>query len=133
MSMYLYFWGTKNQDRMLFWGIHIWYNFMNHKHISFKTSSIQNFARNSFKNSLYCYFQKLALLEGTPSYDVWKKNTDPMYLKIQMFHVLNPYQVTHHKAKPHIKEMGPYVFRWVQFSVVGTNVKIPNFYRSKIV
>jgi len=55
--------------------------------------------------------QKLKLLEGTPSYDVWKKNTDPMYLKIHMFHVLNPYQVANHKSKPHIKEMGPYVFR----------------------
>ena len=57
------------------------------------------------------YFQKLILKEGTPSYDVWKKNTDPMYLKIHMFHVLNPYQVANHKTKPHIKEMGPYVFR----------------------
>ena len=53
----------------------------------------------------------MILTDGTPAYDVWKSPPDPSYLKLFLFHVENPYNVSNNAAKPHLKEMGPYVFR----------------------
>ena len=53
----------------------------------------------------------MTLTEGTPAYQEWVKMKEPATLKFYMFHVMNPDEIINHKAKPYLKEMGPYVFK----------------------
>lgn len=53
----------------------------------------------------------MTLIEGNPAYEVWQKSEEPAILKIYLFHVLNPSEIVSNKAKPLLKEMGPYVFK----------------------
>lgn len=69
------------------------------------------FARNSLSPTFLFCLQKLALNEGTPAFDVWTQPVDPVYLKIYLFHVVNPDEIAHNKAKPILKERGPFVFK----------------------
>jgi len=63
---------------------------------------------NIFKTILS---QKMTLVDGTPAYDVWLENKDPAYMRMYMFHIVNPEEIANGTAKPLLKEMGPYVFR----------------------
>ena len=56
-------------------------------------------------------FKKMTLKEGTPAYQEWKHMKEPANLKMYMWHVMNPDEIVNEKAKPYLKEMGPYVFK----------------------
>jgi len=54
---------------------------------------------------------KMTLKEGTPAYQEWKHMKEPANLKMYMWHIMNPDEIVNEKAKPYLKEMGPYVFK----------------------
>ena len=53
----------------------------------------------------------MTLKEGTPAYQEWKHMKEPALLKMYLWHIMNPDEIVNEKAKPYLKEMGPYVFR----------------------
>ena len=57
------------------------------------------------------WFQKMTLKEGTPAYQEWKHMKEPALLKMYLWHIMNPDEIVNEKAKPYLKEMGPYVFK----------------------
>ena len=64
----------------------------------------------SFQSFLFS-LKKMTLKEGTPAYQEWKHMKEPANLKMYMWHVMNPDEIVNEKAKPYLKEMGPYVFK----------------------
>ncbi|XP_011866286.1 PREDICTED: protein croquemort-like isoform X2 [Vollenhovia emeryi] len=62
-------------------------------------------------------FVKLfTLTETSLSYDFWVVTPIPMYFKFYMFNWSNPHE-SYEGAKPHFQEMGPYVFREIDYKV----------------
>ncbi|XP_012221214.1 protein croquemort-like isoform X3 [Linepithema humile] len=63
----------------------------------------------------------LKILTLTPtsiSYSMWKETPIPMYLKFYMFNWTNPHEFQSSRdAKPHFEQMGPYVFREIDYKV----------------
>ena len=55
----------------------------------------------------------MTLTEGTPAYDAWQVADYPTYMSVYLFSVANSKDVEKKGAKPIIKQMGPYVFRYV--------------------
>ena len=52
------------------------------------------------------------MTEGSPAFDAWQEVDYPTFMKVYLFSVANSKDVERKGAKPHIKEMGPYVFRY---------------------
>ncbi|XP_014213282.1 protein croquemort-like isoform X2 [Copidosoma floridanum] len=62
--------------------------------------------------------QELTLSPSSRSYKMWMKTPIPMYLKIRLFNWTNPAEVQKNPTvKPHFNQMGPYVFREVNYKV----------------
>ncbi|CAK9830323.1 Protein croquemort [Anthophora retusa] len=61
---------------------------------------------------------QLALTPSSTNYELWEATPIPMYLKLYMFNLTN-YEdfLTGNDTKPHFVEMGPYVFREVDYKV----------------
>ena len=57
-------------------------------------------------------FQQMTLVEGTAAYSEWLESSVPVYTKMYLFSVQNPDEILEQKAKPELKEMGPYTFRY---------------------
>ena len=53
----------------------------------------------------------MTLIDGTPAYKVWKKTEEPSFLKIYLFHVVNPDDIVKNASKPYLIQKGPYVYR----------------------
>ncbi|KZC09768.1 PREDICTED: protein croquemort-like [Dufourea novaeangliae] len=61
---------------------------------------------------------QLALTPTSSNYELWKETPIPMYLKFYMFNLTNPEAFTSPDGtKPHFEEMGPYVFREIDYKV----------------
>ena len=56
----------------------------------------------------------MILTDGTPAYDAWQEADYPTFMNVYLFSVTNSRDVEKRGAKPHIKQMGPYVFRYVK-------------------
>ena len=52
----------------------------------------------------------MQLIEGGPVYDAWRAPTLPTYTSMYLWNVTNPDEVVRLGAKPHLQEVGPYVF-----------------------
>ncbi|XP_031845637.1 protein croquemort [Nomia melanderi] len=64
---------------------------------------------------------QLSLTPTSSNYDLWKETPIPMYLKLYMFNLTNPQALTSSDGtKPNFKEMGPYVFREIDYKVEQT-------------
>lgn len=60
----------------------------------------------------------LTLSPTSINYDMWKETPIPMYFKFHMFNWTNPYDFNSSSSvKPRFEEMGPYVFREVDYKV----------------
>lgn len=60
----------------------------------------------------------LTLTQSSISYDLWQETPIPMYFKFYMFNWTNSHEfLTTYKVKPHFEEMGPYVFREIDYKV----------------
>ena len=55
----------------------------------------------------------MTLTDGTPAYDAWQVADYPTFMNVYLFSVANWEEVEDKGAKPHIKQMGPYVFRYI--------------------
>ena len=67
-----------------------------------------------FINNVWGFFsflQSMALTDGTPAYTAWQVADYPTYMSVYLFSVANWKNVEKTGAKPHLKQMGPYVFR----------------------
>ena len=56
----------------------------------------------------------MTLVEGTAAYTEWLKSSLPVYTRLYLFSVMNPNDILTKRAKPVLKEMGPYVFKYVK-------------------
>ncbi|XP_076174152.1 protein croquemort [Ptiloglossa arizonensis] len=64
---------------------------------------------------------QLTLTPTSANYELWKETPIPMYLKLYMFNLTNPEVFTSPNGmKPKFEEMGPYVFREVDYKVHQT-------------
>lgn len=54
----------------------------------------------------------MTLVEGTAAYAEWLESSVPSYTKMYLFSVQNPDDILAEEAKPDLKEMGPYTFRY---------------------
>lgn len=54
--------------------------------------------------------QKMALIDGNPSFPIWRDLDLPIYQKFYFFNVTNPREVENGQ-KPNLVEVGPFVFR----------------------
>ena len=54
------------------------------------------------------------MTEGSPAFDAWQEADYPTFMKVYLFSVANSRDVERKGRKPLIKEMGPYVFRYVE-------------------
>ena len=54
----------------------------------------------------------MTLTDGSPAFEAWKQADYPTFMKVYLFSVKNSRDVERNGAKPYIKEMGPYVFRY---------------------
>ncbi|KAI2805022.1 CD36 [Blomia tropicalis] len=54
--------------------------------------------------------QKMALIDGNPSFPMWRDLDLPIYQKFYFFNVTNPREVENGQ-KPNLVEVGPFVFR----------------------
>ena len=59
----------------------------------------------------FSFLQSMALTDGTPAYTAWQVADYPTYMSVYLFSVANWKDVEKTGAKPHLKQMGPYVFR----------------------
>ncbi|XP_029178350.1 protein croquemort-like [Nylanderia fulva] len=60
----------------------------------------------------------LILTPSSVSYSMWKETPIPMYFKFYMFNWTNPHEFQASlNATPHFEEMGPYVFREIDYKV----------------
>merc|ERR1711928_20600 len=66
---------------------------------------------------------QLELKEGTLMWGMWKQSPVPMHINFYFFNITNTYDVVHHKAKPMLQEIGPYVFEEVHERVNITQFK----------
>ena len=68
------------------------------------------------------------MTEGSPAFDAWQEADYPTFMKVYLFSVVNSRDVERKGAKPHIKEMGPYVFRYKDHKIFFSIfiVKIPD-------
>ena len=70
----------------------------------------------------------MTLTEGSPAFDAWQEADYPTFMKVYLFSVANSRDVEEKGTKPHIKEMGPYVFRYEEhnkfFLVLQVNFEI---------
>ena len=57
------------------------------------------------------------MTEGSPAFDAWQEADYPTFMKVYLFSVANSRDVERKGAKPHIKEMGPYVFRYEEHEI----------------
>lgn len=75
----------------------------------------------------------LVLSSSSISYDMWKETPIPMYFKFYMFNWTNAEQFRA-GAKPHFEEMGPYVFREIDYKTNQTwnNNGTITFQRKKV-
>ncbi|XP_076672341.1 protein croquemort isoform X2 [Andrena cerasifolii] len=66
--------------------------------------------------------KELTLTQTSTNYDLWKQTPIPMYLKLYMFNLSNPEALTtpNSTVKPKFVEMGPYVFKEVDYKVQQT-------------
>lgn len=55
--------------------------------------------------------EKMALLPKNPSFPMWRDMEIPIYQKFYLYNVTNPKEVEQHNAKPHLQEVGPFVYR----------------------
>ena len=62
--------------------------------------------------TVFAFFQSMTLTDGSPAYDAWQEADYPTFMKVYLFSVSNSRDVEKKGAKPHIKEMGPYIFRY---------------------
>ncbi|XP_043253462.1 protein croquemort-like [Colletes gigas] len=64
---------------------------------------------------------QLPLTPTSANYELWKETPIPMYLKLYMFNLTNPEAFNSpNGTKPHFAEMGPYVFREVDYKLQQT-------------
>ena len=63
----------------------------------------------------------MTLTEGSPAFDAWQEPDYPTFMKVYLFSVANSRDVEEKGTKPHIKEMGPYVFRYEEHKIVFSN------------
>jgi hypothetical protein len=49
------------------------------------------------------------IVEGTPTWTMWQKIPIPVYLRIRIFNLTNPLEISE-GAKPILREVGPYVY-----------------------
>ncbi|EZA51413.1 protein croquemort isoform X2 [Ooceraea biroi] len=61
-------------------------------------------------------FKVLMLSPSSVSYNMWKETPIPMYFKFYMFNWTNA-ELFRAGVKPHFEEMGPYVFREIDYKV----------------
>ena len=52
----------------------------------------------------------MQLIEGGPVYDAWRAPTLPTYTSMYLWNVTNADEVARVGAKPHLQEVGPFVF-----------------------
>ncbi|XP_032665362.1 protein croquemort-like isoform X2 [Odontomachus brunneus] len=73
----------------------------------------------SFWPSIYNWTvaKVLILTPSSISYNMWKETPIPMYFKFYMFNWTNPREFIASNAKPNFVEMGPYVFREIDYKV----------------
>ena len=64
-----------------------------------------------FNAFFFPFLQSMTLTDGTPAYSAWQVADYPTYMSVYLFSVANWKEVEKTGAKPHIKQMGPYVFR----------------------
>lgn len=79
--------------------------------------------------------QQLSLTQTSTNHELWKETPIPMFLKLYMFNLTNPEAFTSpNGAKPNFKEMGPYVFREVDYkeAVVWNNNGTITFQRKRV-
>ncbi|XP_014485901.1 PREDICTED: protein croquemort-like [Dinoponera quadriceps] len=62
----------------------------------------------------------LTLTPTSVSYNMWQETPIPMYLKFYMFNWTNPDEFIASNVKPNFVEMGPYVFREIDYKVNQT-------------
>ena len=56
--------------------------------------------------------QELVIRQGSTTFESWKGNPIPIYMKVYFFNVLNAEAFQEHGERPVVKEKGPYTFRW---------------------
>ncbi|KAG8037465.1 hypothetical protein G9C98_005675 [Cotesia typhae] len=62
--------------------------------------------------------KELALTPTSQKYAMWKETPIPVYLKVYLFNWTNPQDFSvNSKVKPHFNELGPYVFKEVDYKV----------------
>ncbi|XP_013790099.1 scavenger receptor class B member 1-like, partial [Limulus polyphemus] len=66
--------------------------------------------------------EQLVLAEGTTMFENWKNIPVPIYVRIYIFNVTNPADVTFNGAKPVLEEVGPYTFKETRVKeIIGWN------------
>lgn len=67
----------------------------------------------------YLLKQQIALHNGTIGYNVWQDIPLPIYQRLYFFNITNSEDFMRRKAKPKLKEIGPYTFRsrWVKEAI----------------
>lgn len=74
----------------------------------------------SFWSSIFNWFllRELTLTPTSTIYNLWKETPIPMHLKFYFFNLSNPDVFNHPlKKKPMLVEMGPYVFREIDYKI----------------
>ncbi|XP_075230022.1 sensory neuron membrane protein 2-like isoform X2 [Lycorma delicatula] len=75
------------------------------------------FFRTLYQSSCFIWYilkkEELALKNGTTAWERWINTPVPIYLKVYMFTVINPEEISK-GGKPKLKEVGPYVYREVR-------------------
>ncbi|XP_043671985.1 protein croquemort isoform X2 [Vespula pensylvanica] len=74
----------------------------------------------AFWSSIFNWFllRELTLTPTSTIYNLWKETPIPMYLKFYFFNWINPDVFNHPlNEKPELVEMGPYVFREVDYKI----------------
>ena len=59
----------------------------------------------------FFHSQKLAIAEGSETYEKWKEIPMPIYYKYYFFNVSNAAEIEKSGAKPIVKEFGPFTYR----------------------